>query len=129
MENWDAEKINNDAESFAKNNSKITTHQIRNIYSAVNRVRTDFITTKNTEKIKRELILLKPKLAYAAGRDKVVKPLQELMSDVIDKVVKSENFNKACENFFDFAEAMVAYHKFYSEKEEGKKHIKKHFHK
>jgi CRISPR type III-A-associated protein Csm2 len=39
------------------------------------------------------------------------------MFEVIDKVYKSNNKEKAYENFFEFVEAIVAYHKYYGGKD------------
>ena len=60
------------------------------------------------------MILLKPKLAYAAGRHpRQLKAFQAFMVQAIDGVVKSENKGNALTNFFDLLEAVVAYHKFH----------------
>ena len=111
-----AEQINNKSEQLAQElaNSRITTHQVRNIYSAVQRVRAlaDQPDAKPAE-INRRLIFLKPKLAYAAGRQGRMRGLQSEIVQAIDGVVRSEDHRRACENFFFFMESIVAYHKFY----------------
>ena len=64
--------------------------------------------------IKSELLLLKPKVAYAAGRQlKTIKPFKEFMDDVINSWMKATDKRKATTNFFNLIESMVAYHKFY----------------
>jgi len=123
-----AEDIDSIAENVVKNKqlNEIKTNQIRNIFSSISKQRNEFKKVKhgNTEedkkileKIKRDIILLKPMLAYAAGRQKNVKVYQEFMKDVIDKTVNSEDLKSALKNFFLLSEAVIAYHKFYGGKE------------
>ena len=95
---------------------RITTSQIRNIFSRIISIRTDYKkNNKFNDKIKRDLILLKPLLAYAKGRKNNVEPLQKLLFDCIDGVVgdKVQNKEAAMENFFAIVEGIVAFHKFY----------------
>jgi CRISPR-associated protein Csm2 len=58
-------------------------------------------------KIEGDVILLKPKLAYAAARQKSAKPLNEVMSAAIDKVYSKEDF----ERLVQLLESIIAYHK------------------
>jgi CRISPR-associated protein Csm2 len=98
--------------------TSIKTNQIRNVFAAVSSIRQQFKQTGNcTPEIERSLILLKPKLAYAAGRQTVVRPFQEFMSQAIDAVKNSKNKKDALENFFALVESVVAYHKFYGGKD------------
>ncbi|MGB9772258.1 MAG: type III-A CRISPR-associated protein Csm2 [Candidatus Kapaibacteriota bacterium] len=108
---WIDETAKNKGENYAKN---IRTNQIRNVFSHINRIRTKFRNKgKFDEEIEADLILLKPKLAYAAGRQKQIREFQKFMFDIIDAVVNSKgDKNKAIENFFALIEAIVAYHKF-----------------
>ncbi|MBP9123007.1 MAG: type III-A CRISPR-associated protein Csm2 [Ignavibacteriaceae bacterium] len=94
---------------------KVKTTQLRNFYSAVVSIRTKFrAERKVTPQIERDLILLKPKLAYAAGRQPRVKPFYELMKDAINTTVNVEEARKplALQNLISITEAIVAYHKF-----------------
>ncbi|GAB1444051.1 type III-A CRISPR-associated protein Csm2 [Ignavibacteriales bacterium] len=94
---------------------KVKTTQLRNFYSAVVSIRTKFRAEKKvTAQIERDLILLKPKLAYAAGRQPRVKPFYDLMKEAIDTTVNVEESRKplALQNLFSITEAIVAYHKF-----------------
>ena len=78
----------------------MTTSQIRNIFSEV----------KKMQKYKEyELNLLRPKLAYAAGRHPEVRYLQEVLDEAIKKVDNDEKFAR----FKDFFEAIMAYHRKY----------------
>jgi|YNPMSStandDraft_1061717.scaffolds.fasta_scaffold00325_7 CRISPR-associated protein Csm2 len=121
------EDLNAIADEKGKNFTKIKTNQIRNVFANINAIRTDFkiaITTKDAQdqnekinKIKRDLVLLKPKLAYAAGRQNVVKSFQEFLFELINKTVNSKKIELALENFFIMVESVVAYHKFHGGKD------------
>lgn len=121
------EDLNAIADKKGNDFTKIKTNQIRNVFANINAIRTDFkiaITTKDAQdqnekinKIKRDLVLLKPKLAYAAGRQNVVKPFQEFLFELINKTVNSKKLELALENFFIMVESVVAYHKFYGGKD------------
>jgi CRISPR-associated protein Csm2 len=95
---------------------KLKTGQIRNFYSAVTRMRTDYANkeTGYMDTLKKEITMLKPKLAYAAGRQTAVRStFYPTMRKAIDGIVESNYSSAAFENFFMFAESIVAYHKFY----------------
>jgi len=102
------EKLVRNAEDFGKylGNGELTTSQIRNIFSDIKRM-------ESFEKNKADLILLRPKLAYVAGRHKrrvkVILDLQE----VLDKCIQEIRDEKSFGNFQNFFEAILAYHKYY----------------
>ena len=76
----------------------MTTSQIRNIFSEVKKMEFD----------KYKIDLLRPKLAYTAGRHREVLPLQE----VLDKAIKEIDDDEGkFDRFKDFFEAIVAYHR------------------
>ena len=83
----------------------LTTSQIRNIYSAVKKMQ------MKGELDTHKLLMLKPKLAYAAKRHGGgVDTLKDVLTQAIDLVGNdSKKFNR----FVDFFEAILAYHKFY----------------
>lgn len=58
-------------------------------------------------KIEPDIILLKPKLAYAAARQRAVKPLNDVMAAAIDKVTDEDDFKRLVQ----FIESIIAYHK------------------
>lgn len=58
-------------------------------------------------KIETDIVLLKPKLAYAAARQQAAKPLSDVMSAAIDKVHSSKDF----ERLVQLIESIIAYHK------------------
>jgi CRISPR-associated protein Csm2 len=91
--------------------SNLTTSQIRNFFGTVKKIEARGFNASGSE---REFLLLKPKLAYAAQRDKgsKLKDMKDVMIDAIDIVTsgdgdKEEKFN----NFCDFFEAILCYHK------------------
>ena len=96
---------------------EVTTNQIRNIYSAVQHIRVRASRLDHTpEDINRRLIFLKPKLAYASGRQNRLKRLRDVLVQAIDSVVQSndpERTRRARENFFILMESIVAYHRFH----------------
>lgn len=98
------------AEKLARDIFKdVSTSQIRNAYGTVKKL--EMQSTFN-DKSHRELLLLKPKLAYARGRANkkdAFKQLEDALGAGIDAVdVKQpDTFKRFC-NFF---EAILAYHK------------------
>ena len=82
----------------------LTTSQIRNIYGAVKKMQ-----MKGGELDTHKLLMLKPKLAYAAKRHgRGVETLKDVLTQAIDLVESDlKNFNR----FVDFFEAILAYHK------------------
>lgn len=116
-------KIAEDKGEYFSRVKKIKTHQIRNFYGAVNQLKLDYDRSKKNdsdfnqvwEKFNRELVLLKPKLAYAKGRNGEVGPFTKFMTQVIDLTLEAQQKDKALENFFELVQAVVAYHKFYGD--------------
>ena len=107
-------KADDIAQSITKD--KLKTGQIRNFYSAITRMRTDLANKdeKYMEHLKKDITMLKPKLAYAAGRQTAVRAtFYPVMKSAIDGVIKSNYSEPAFNNFFMLAESIVAYHKFY----------------
>jgi len=117
--NGNKEKMVEDAEKLGKYlaDNELSTSQIRNIFSETKRMR-------SYEKNKNELILLRPKLAYIAGRHgkkdrrtgKLVGPVPDL-SKVLDECIKKIHNETHFKNFKDFFEAILAYHRYYGGKE------------
>lgn len=78
----------------------LKTSQIRKVYGAVK-------TMQMSEEFNRnELIMLKPKLAYAAARKSEVEALKDTLTEAINEVDNKKKFK----NFVDFFEAILAYH-------------------
>ncbi len=117
---WSPEKLDEvakeQAELFVK--KRLRTSQIRNIYSTIVRIRNDYQREgKRFEKVRTSLVMLRPKLAYAAGRNSEVRPFRDLLDGAIEAVLGSSKPERALENFFALAEAVVAYHKFHGGKD------------
>lgn len=120
------EDINSIGESYGEKladlRNGIKTNQVRNIYSAIISIRTklknkNFVNNQLDEDLKTDLILIKPKLAYATGREKKVKPLYDLLSKAIDCSITSKNQVKSVTNLISLVETIVAYHKFFGGKD------------
>jgi CRISPR-associated protein Csm2 len=82
---------------------RLSTSQIRNAYGTMKKLE---MLGWNLQ-TERELCLLKPRLAYAAGRHQQVKVLKEVIDTAIDAVADAKSFKRFCQ----FFEAIVAYHK------------------
>lgn len=97
--------------------SSVSTSQIRNIFGTSKKIEMT-LDTQNTGEMYSRLILLKPKMAYAHGRfnkrdgsrDKIpgFKILVDCLSYAIDLI---DGDDKRMKNFFNFFEAILAYHK------------------
>ncbi|WP_017323995.1 type III-A CRISPR-associated protein Csm2 [Synechococcus sp. PCC 7336] len=99
-------------------NQPLETNQIRKFLDAINRLKAQ-LTGGETgagnarddaalfANIETDIVLLKPKLAYAAARQKAAKPLSDVMSAAIDKVRSLEDF----ERLVQLIESTIAYHK------------------
>ncbi len=85
------------------NRGRLTTSQIRNVFGAVK-------TMEMGQFNSHQLVLLKPKLAYAAARasGQGARQLKEVLSGAIDEVGSDET---KFARFVDFFEAILAYHK------------------
>ncbi|MBC6431350.1 type III-A CRISPR-associated protein Csm2 [Nostoc sp. HG1] len=86
---------------------RLETNQVRKFLDAINRLKADLTEKGEFSAIETEVVLLKPKLAYAAARQKAAKPLGDVMSAAIDKVNSTEDF----ERLVQFIELIIAYHK------------------
>lgn len=109
------DKIIQVAKQKGEDFNKIKTNQIRNFFAAVVSIKNkvEAMDEFNYSEIETDLLLLQPKLAYAAGRQTVVRPFKEFMDDVIHAIQESTDKEKAVKNFFNLIESVVAYHKFY----------------
>lgn len=117
------EEISEFAKSIAKDDKDgwkvikggVKTTQLRKFYGEVKRVQAKGIFNE-----KMAFKMLKPKLAYAAGRHQrtklpiLQKELDKALSFVeIDKMNNEKDANKRFNNFVQFFEAIVAYHKYH----------------
>ncbi|MBC8263674.1 MAG: type III-A CRISPR-associated protein Csm2 [Anaerolineales bacterium] len=88
--------------------------QIRNIFGTVRQIDMSWPkqAVKDEEKAQirlaaRQVLLLKPKLAYQAKRTETVSKLAGVLDPALDMVGTSREY---FENFLDFFEAILAYH-------------------
>lgn len=94
---------------MAKNN--LTNSKIRSIYGEIKRIQMGIF-----EKEKSSFYLLKPKVAYALGRDSKNEGLK-LFKIIFDQCSKDVSDQKTYQNFCGFIEAILAYHKAYGGKD------------
>jgi CRISPR-associated protein Csm2 len=115
LDNLSAEEIIDYAEKLVISfkSDKIKANQIRNFYGAVNKLKLEY---KSGKDIISKLVLLKPQLAYAEGRNHNTKKFTKGMFDAINNTLQTTNRDAALKNFFILVESVVAYHKFYGDK-------------
>lgn len=88
-------------------NDKVTTSQIRNIFGMVKRLEMN----RDDPAVYQHLILIKPKLAYVAGRHNRISGLKYLR-DILGKAIDLVGDDAVrFQNFCRFFEAILAYHK------------------
>ena len=85
----------------------LSSSQLRKFFGSLKKIQADF------DKLKGEIILLDPKLAYAVGRDTgttktKIKIFYELLRDLIQNIDEDK---KRFKNFVDVFESIVAYHR------------------
>jgi len=109
----DVETIDSWGETLGKMLSRnLKTSQIRRIFSEFKKLHTE-IKSGKVERIREKVLLLKPRLAYVAGRHAEAKPLTNVLSEGIKKIADLEDY----ERFFQLFEAILAYHKYYGGKD------------
>ncbi|MDX2284696.1 MAG: type III-A CRISPR-associated protein Csm2 [Bacteroidia bacterium] len=129
----EAEDIVKHADELGKKFSRqVKTHQLRNFYSGITQIRQEWKRQKDAQSVSSKLVMLQPKLAYAAGRQSSIK---EFVSEISREITNTRNDIKALaeemkakpqqredlekkqreviDNFFALIEGIVAYHKFY----------------
>ncbi len=114
LKDWDAKDLVSRADQIGGELSqKMTTSKIRNFLDEVNRINAE-IKGKGEDFDSSRVTLLKPQLAYAAGRERgderrVLTEFAELFFAAIGKVEDAKDFKR----FMDFTQAVVAYHRFH----------------
>lgn len=97
---------------------ELSTSQLRKFFGELRRIDSDFSRKKN------DIVMLKPMLAYAVGRDRDkknnknktrIKEFEEEMSIGIEAIRLGDEVHEKNDfkNFLKIFEAIVAYHKFY----------------
>ncbi len=112
---WKAEDLVGRANEVGRELGRdMSTSQIRNFLDEVNRIDAE-TKGKEAEFDSSRVILLKPLLAYAAGRESnrgkqaVLKDFTSLFSAAADRTRSAQDFKR----FVDFTRAVVAYHRFH----------------
>ena len=114
--------IRDEIEKDNRGNPKLSTSQIRNILTMTNELY-NAVRFSNEAKLTEELCshiqYIKMKIAYSAGREKIVKDFAEksCLMQYLDEVGDSR---EKLITFCHYAEALVAYHKFYGGEEKYK---------
>jgi CRISPR-associated protein Csm2 len=98
-------------------NSDVGTTQIRDIYDEFVRIRLNMerLSSKDDE-IRDALQLIKPRMAYAAGRKRELRPFTEALESAIDSaccVKEGERFEEGVRALLQFVEATVQYMTYY----------------
>lgn len=113
IQEGDANLLVNVAEDIGKGLARqLTTSQIRNVFGTVRQIEMSWSSQADPEEqqeASRQLLLLKPKLAYQAKRErgKGMEQLTQVLVPAIDLVGKDrKNFLR----FVEFFEAILAYH-------------------
>lgn len=91
----------------------LETNQMRKFLDAVNRIKADLAkdpTKSFAGEIEDSVVLLEPKLAYAAGRKETSRPLKPF-SRVISAAIQRTRTKKDFERLVQLIESIIAYHK------------------
>jgi CRISPR-associated protein Csm2 len=109
----DAKAVTDRAEDIGTSLARqLTTSQIRSVFGTVRQIEMNWgprATEQQRKHAARQLLLLKPKLAYQAKRQrgKGVEELAGILTPAIDLVGEDR---QRFQNFMDFFEAILAYH-------------------
>ncbi|MBL7112178.1 MAG: type III-A CRISPR-associated protein Csm2 [Bacteroidales bacterium] len=88
--------------------SKLTTSQLRKFFGKLRQIEADF------DQLKTQIPMLKPKLAYAVGRDKDKTKVRAFYNEISSALTAVQPDNKATfKNLVSLVESIVAYHKFF----------------
>lgn len=113
------ETLVREAEKLGKQlkDRRLATNQIRALFGEVRQIEALWgMGEESREKALKRLILLKPKMAYRARKErgKAVSDLVGVLDPAVDLVVQEQDQGKQddhFERFMDFFEAILAYHK------------------
>lgn len=112
---------------FAHRDIGLTTSQIRSLFGEVRQIQAEWSMENRRAHARRRLILLKPKMAYRARKErgKAVADLVSVLRPALDLVIQAEprpkgsppgsqdNQDDNFQRFVEFFEAILAYHKAY----------------
>ncbi|MBS1736760.1 MAG: type III-A CRISPR-associated protein Csm2 [Bacteroidetes bacterium] len=99
------------AKSLAPENNDdkaaLTTSQLRKFFGQLRRIEADF------DKLKSEVPLLKPKLAYAVGKAKKNNRIKDFYERMEDAFKALDGSKESFIQFINLTESIVAFHRFY----------------
>jgi CRISPR-associated protein Csm2 len=116
MANYD--ELVSKAEEFGKRlkERNVKRSQFRRVFTHIKKIQANVESNKKLKKddtipgdILKELLLLKPKMAYTAGRHTSIKDFYDVVVKFVNGMKTVEEFNR----FYDFVEATLAYHRFH----------------
>lgn len=109
LKDMPAEELIKIAENLGNHlqNKNLKTTQIRRFLDGIRKI--DMQIKKSKSFNKDLILLLRPKLAYSAGRNESVKPLMEVLDPAIIATKSPEGFKK----LVALIESIFAYHKYY----------------
>ncbi len=106
LSEWRVEALVNTAKGLAEELSQGLDTQLRRIFDSVRRVELDF---QREERFSRDdVLLLKPRLAYAVARQEKLRPIFTWLDKAIDRVQDGSDFQRLVQ----FIEAVLAYYKY-----------------
>lgn len=109
------------AEEFGKRlmDRNVKRSQFRRVFTHIKKIQSN-LESKKLEKtaglpeaILKEILLLKPRMAYTAGRHPNLKDFYDVVVTFVNKMKTVLEFSR----FYDFVEAVLAYHRYHGGKD------------
>lgn len=101
------------AQHMTKDKDKVTSSQLRNIFGTIKKIQLKVNSGRDVN-FQKELLLLIPKLYYASKRANG--KLDKLRDDIEGMVKLIGNDTNKFNNFYNYIEAVLAYHKAFEKK-------------
>lgn len=112
-----ADRIGRSLVDYPKKEDKLSTSQIRSLFGEVRQIEAQWsMGGENCQKAYRRMVLLKPKMAYRAKKERKqgVQDLVDILDAALEPVIREADETKRhvyfC-HFVEFFEAILAYHK------------------
>jgi CRISPR-associated protein Csm2 len=111
----DTQTLVAEAEQFGRAlaDNRLTKSQIRGIFGAAREIEANWTSEKDSPVCLRRLLLLQPRLAYQAARQRAVEPLRDVLTEAIRATASSSDAKEQSDRFrrfMDLFEAILAYH-------------------
>lgn len=111
----------NKAEDFGKRltEKNVKRSQFRRVFTHIKKIQSNMESKKLDktapipEPILKEILLLKPKMAYTAGRHPNIKDFYKVVVEFVNPMKTVMEFDR----FYDFVEATLAYHRYHGGKD------------